>query len=317
MASPKTSASPEVPVAAPPPAASPSGKPVETKSPASTASLAPPARGWRRNLVIAAILVVVLPVGYLRCRRSSWRSTRFRRRRLRQRPRDVRCAARCGASLKVLVDDNYRVKKGDLLVQLDPEPYRIVVEIKQAAVVVAEANLVEANAQVRAVVGQARAHRYNLEYAIDQVNDQIANLRASVATLNSRKASLELAQEQSAAGRTVGAVRRDQQRRSRRASADGESRRGHRRRSVAGDLRQSGQSRFAGGATARPGFETWFRRTWTRTFPRSARRWRELVESRRAARILPHRLGRDAEGGDEKVLRARSARRSESHLRAH
>lgn len=98
-----------------------------------------------------------------------------------------------GQVLKVLVDDNYRVKKGDLLVQLDPEPYRVMVEIKQAAVAVAEANLVEANAQVRAVVGEARAHRYNLEYAMDQVNDQIANLRSSVATLNSRKASLELA----------------------------------------------------------------------------------------------------------------------------
>ncbi|MGD9637271.1 MAG: efflux RND transporter periplasmic adaptor subunit, partial [Pirellulales bacterium] len=99
-----------------------------------------------------------------------------------------------GQVLKVLVDDNYRVKKGDLLVQLDPEPYRVVVDIKKAAVAVAEANLVQANAQVRALVGEARAHRYNLEYAMDQVNDRIANLRASVATLNSRKASLVLAQ---------------------------------------------------------------------------------------------------------------------------
>lgn len=98
-----------------------------------------------------------------------------------------------GQVQKVLVDDNNRVKKGDLLVQLDPEPYRIMVEIKRAAMQVAEANLVEANAQVRAYVGQARANRFNLEYAIDQVNDKIANLRASVATLNSRRASLELA----------------------------------------------------------------------------------------------------------------------------
>jgi membrane fusion protein, multidrug efflux system len=98
-----------------------------------------------------------------------------------------------GQVSKVLVDDNNRVKKGDLLVQLDPEPYRIQVEIKQAAVDVAEADLVEANARVRASVGQARANRYALEYEIEQVNDRIASLRASVATLNSQKAELDLA----------------------------------------------------------------------------------------------------------------------------
>jgi membrane fusion protein, multidrug efflux system len=99
-----------------------------------------------------------------------------------------------GQVSKVLVDDNNRVKKGDLLVQLDPEPYKIIVEIKQAAVTLAEADLVEANARVHGLVGQARANRYNLEYAIEQVDDQIANLRASVATLHSRRAQLELAE---------------------------------------------------------------------------------------------------------------------------
>ena len=39
-----------------------------------------------------------------------------------------------GQVIKVLVDDNYRVKKGDLLVQLDKEPYQVQVAIKQAAV---------------------------------------------------------------------------------------------------------------------------------------------------------------------------------------
>ena len=40
-----------------------------------------------------------------------------------------------GQVSRVLVDDNYRVKKGDLLVQLDKEPYQVQVEIKKAAVV--------------------------------------------------------------------------------------------------------------------------------------------------------------------------------------
>ena len=95
---------------------------------------------------------------------------------------------------RVLVDDNYRVKKGDLLVQLDKEPYQVQVEIKKAAVVAAETDLVAAQAQVRGQVAQARANRFKLEHAIEDVNNQIANLRASVATLKSRKATLELAQ---------------------------------------------------------------------------------------------------------------------------
>ena len=50
-----------------------------------------------------------------------------------------------------------------------------------------------ANAQVRALVAQTRASRFQLEHAIEEVNTQIANLRAAVATLNSRKATLVLA----------------------------------------------------------------------------------------------------------------------------
>src|SRR5580704_17014975 len=38
-----------------------------------------------------------------------------------------------GQVMKVFVDDNYRVKKGSLLVQLDKEPYQIQVALKKAA----------------------------------------------------------------------------------------------------------------------------------------------------------------------------------------
>src|SRR5271165_2010243 len=57
-----------------------------------------------------------------------------------------------GLVSRVLVDDNYRVKKGALLVQLDKEPYQVQVAIKKAAVEVAETDLVAAQAQVRSLV---------------------------------------------------------------------------------------------------------------------------------------------------------------------
>ncbi len=99
-----------------------------------------------------------------------------------------------GQVTRVLVDDNDRVKKGDLLVQLDKEPYQVQVAIKKAAVDVAETDLAAAQAQVRGQVAQARANRFKLEHAIEDVNNQVANLRASVATLESRRATLQLAQ---------------------------------------------------------------------------------------------------------------------------
>jgi membrane fusion protein (multidrug efflux system) len=98
-----------------------------------------------------------------------------------------------GQVSRVLVDDNYRVKRGDLLVQLDKEPYQVQVAIRKAAVAVAESDLVAANSAVRGQVAQTRANRYRLEHAIEDVNTQVANLRADVAMLRSKQASLELA----------------------------------------------------------------------------------------------------------------------------
>jgi membrane fusion protein (multidrug efflux system) len=98
-----------------------------------------------------------------------------------------------GQVSQVFVDDNYRVKRGDILVQLDKEPFRIQVAIKKAAVGVAETNLVAARAQVTAQVAKTRSARFALEHAIEDVDNQVANLGAAVATLNSKKATLELA----------------------------------------------------------------------------------------------------------------------------
>src|SRR5207237_6678506 len=59
-----------------------------------------------------------------------------------------------GQVTRVLVDDNNRVHRGDLLVQLDKEPYQLQVDIAQAAVAAAQADLVTAQADVRAIEGK-------------------------------------------------------------------------------------------------------------------------------------------------------------------
>jgi membrane fusion protein (multidrug efflux system) len=108
-----------------------------------------------------------------------------------------------GQVTEVLVDDNYRVNKGDVLVRLDREPYQVQVNIKKAAVESAQSDLDAAQAQVRAQIAEARSNRFKLQHAIEDVNNQIANLRAAVATLNSKKASLKLARANLKRGRRL------------------------------------------------------------------------------------------------------------------
>src|ERR1700719_1025915 len=82
-----------------------------------------------------------------------------------------------GQVARVLVDDNNRVKKGDVLVELDPEPYRVQVAIKKAAVDSAQADLVAAQATVRSLIAQARSQRFKLAHAIEDVDNQVALVR--------------------------------------------------------------------------------------------------------------------------------------------
>jgi membrane fusion protein (multidrug efflux system) len=91
---------------------------------------------------------------------------------------------------KVLVDDNNRVRKGDILVQLDKTPYQVAVEVNKALVVTAQAELAVAEDQVRGMIANARANRFKLEHTIEDVNNQMAQLRASVAALETSKARL-------------------------------------------------------------------------------------------------------------------------------
>jgi membrane fusion protein (multidrug efflux system) len=99
-----------------------------------------------------------------------------------------------GQVQRVLVEDNNRVKKGDVLVEIDPEPYHVQVALAQSAVEVAQANVVVAQASVRAQVGQARSLRFKLQHTIEDVDNQVAVLRARAAALDQSKASLVLAQ---------------------------------------------------------------------------------------------------------------------------
>jgi membrane fusion protein, multidrug efflux system len=99
-----------------------------------------------------------------------------------------------GQVTRVLVDDNYRVRSGDLLVQLDKEPYQVQVNIARAALAAAQSDLVAAEARVRSTQGEMLSLRRSLDRAMEDVNNQVALLRSKVAILQSQKASLARAQ---------------------------------------------------------------------------------------------------------------------------
>jgi membrane fusion protein, multidrug efflux system len=99
-----------------------------------------------------------------------------------------------GQVSRVLVDDNNRVNKGDLLVELDREPYEVDVAIKKAAVDTAKADLNAAKANVRSIEAKARSQRWNLQHAIEDVQNQIALLHAKVAALDKSRATVKRAE---------------------------------------------------------------------------------------------------------------------------
>ena len=70
-----------------------------------------------------------------------------------------------GKVIDVLVDDNNPVKKGDLLVRIDPEPFQVQVNLKRAAVQVAEGDLAAAESQARGLEALARSQRWKTENA--------------------------------------------------------------------------------------------------------------------------------------------------------
>ncbi|MEZ0295127.1 MAG: efflux RND transporter periplasmic adaptor subunit [Candidatus Methylacidiphilales bacterium] len=98
-----------------------------------------------------------------------------------------------GQVKRVFVQDNYRVKKGDVLLELDPEPYQVRVAVRKAAVDKAKSDLVAADASVHAMVAKVRSDRFALDHAIEDVHRQISLLRQRVATWEKSKASLNLA----------------------------------------------------------------------------------------------------------------------------
>ena len=94
---------------------------------------------------------------------------------------------------KVLVEDNNKVHKGDILVEIDKRPFQVQVDIYTAALESAKADLLVTKAQVKSDEINALSLFYKLNNAIENVNSQVAQLRQNIAALNQAEATLNFA----------------------------------------------------------------------------------------------------------------------------
>jgi membrane fusion protein (multidrug efflux system) len=118
-----------------------------------------------------------------------------------------------GEVAKVLAEDNMRVKKGDILLQLDKEPFQVQVALKRDAVELAEANVASAESHARSLQALAGSQRWRIQTASQQVKNQIALLKSRIAILRTREATLDRARSDFERARrlvTSGAMTREE-----------------------------------------------------------------------------------------------------------
>ena len=173
-------------------AAAPATKPTSAMSPPASESRSHP---WRTSLLWAGAVAGLAFGGYaLAPTVKDDDGDDFHRRRLRQRPRDLRGAPGCRPGEPGLGGRQRPGEQGGLAGPArSSEPYQVQVDLKKAAVVNAEADVDAARAHVRGILAQGRSQRWKLQRAIEDVNDKVAQLNARVAALRGREATLELA----------------------------------------------------------------------------------------------------------------------------
>jgi membrane fusion protein (multidrug efflux system) len=198
-----TAAQPDLPTVRIPPApteqVSHAGHPVA--APPTPSAAHPPLHSGRRGLLVAGIVIGVAAAGYV--------LSPFIQTALNTVSTDdayvnghvTFIAPRvAGHVTTVLVDNNQRVRAGDILAQLDKEPYQVQVNIKSSAVAAAKTELATAMAQARGLAAQARRSRFRLDHAMEDVRNQIELLKSNAAALKVEEANRLLAEQDYARG---------------------------------------------------------------------------------------------------------------------
>lgn len=175
----------------------------ELESPASQpqpAAAAPARRNRGRFLVMAALpLALVAAGGYYWVTGGRYQETENAN--LRQAKVSIASEA-AGRIVKVGVADNASVKAGDILFEVDPEPYRIALAQADAALAAARLNVEQLRAAYSQATAQERVAASALDYAqsqFDRSNDLVRKGVNAPSALDEARMDLDKAKEQHSA----------------------------------------------------------------------------------------------------------------------
>ncbi|MGF7062405.1 membrane fusion protein (multidrug efflux system) [Aminobacter sp. BE322] len=176
---------------------------MELESPASQpqpAAAAPARRNRGRFLVMAALpLALVAAGGYYWVTGGRYQETENAN--LRQAKVSIASEA-AGRIVKVGVADNASVKAGDILFEVDPEPYRIALAQADATLAAARLNVEQLRAAYSQATAQERVAASALDYAqsqFDRSNDLVRKGVNAPSALDEARMDLDKAKEQHSA----------------------------------------------------------------------------------------------------------------------
>ncbi len=95
---------------------------------------------------------------------------------------------------EVLVDQNDRVRAGEVLVRLDRQPFQIALDEAEASLEQVNAQLEQAQAMVRSQLADARGSFYQRKNAQERLRQQVASLKAQDANLKAAQSAEHLAE---------------------------------------------------------------------------------------------------------------------------
>lgn len=154
-------------------------RPIAAAAAAAPQSVMPRRKRVRTLLLVAVPVVLLLVAGYFWATQGRFVSTDNA---YVQQDKVSVSADVAGRIVEVAVRENQRVRAGDLLFRIDPQPYRIAVEQADAAIANAQVNVAALQSNYRGTAGDIQAAQDQIAAAKEDYDRQAALMKAGFTT---------------------------------------------------------------------------------------------------------------------------------------